>query len=170
MKTVTHILIAAMLSILAASACAAQPDLVVFLVRHAEKTNAGKDPELSPAGLERVGTLVGALRDAELDAVHSSDYVRTRDTATPVADAHDLKVELYNPRELPALVARLRKRGGRHLVVGHSNTTHTMAELLGGKPGSPIDDKSEYDRLYILTVSDDGSSTTVMLRYGKTSS
>ena len=140
--------------------------LVVFLVRHGEKVDASGDPELSPAGQERAATLATVLKDASLGQVHSSDYIRTRDTAAPSAAAHGLEVQLYDPRDLPALATRLRAAGGRHLVVGHSNTTPALVELLGGRPGSEIDEPAEYDRLYIVTIGKDGASSSVLLRYG----
>jgi len=143
-----------------------QESLVVFLVRHAEKADLGDDPELSATGHERSAALAAALRSSEIEYVHSSDYIRTRDTAAPMATDHGLEVELYDPRELPALVEKLRGTGGRHLVVGHSNTTPSMVELLGGSPGSPIDEKAEYDRLYIVTIGEDGAVSSVMMRYG----
>ena len=141
--------------------------LVVFLVRHAEKVDASRDPKLSAAGQERADVLAKTLRSSEIEHVHSSDYVRTRKTAAPFAKKHELKTDLYNPRDLPALVEKLRKTGGRHLVVGHSNTTPKMVELLGGKPGAEINEKSEYDRLYIVTIGKDGTVTSVLMRYGK---
>lgn len=153
------------LFVLAPAYAVAEP-LVVFLVRHAEKVSDGRDPELSSAGTERAADLVAALRDAEIQHVHSSDFIRTRDTAAPLAAALGLEVELYDPRDLPALVTRLREAGGRHLVVGHSNTTPVAVELLGGEPGTEIDEATEYDRLYTVTVGADGSVSTVLLRYG----
>ena len=41
---------------------------------------------------------------AEIEYVHSSDFIRTRGTAAPTAAEHGLEVKLYDPRELPALV------------------------------------------------------------------
>ncbi len=140
-------------------------DLVVFLVRHAEKVDDGRDPELSAEGQQRAGTLVTTLRDAGIEHLHSSDYLRTRDTAAPIAAKLDLDIEIYDARELPKLVEMLRAAGGRHLVVGHSNTTPEVVALLGGEPGTAIDEPSEYDRLYIVTVAD-GRVSTVLLRYG----
>jgi len=176
MKTRTLTAIAAvLLSItLIGSATAADPvppaveskPLVVFLVRHAEKVDAGRDPELSAAGHERAAALAGALRSAEIRYVHSSDFIRTRDTAAPVAAELGLEVALYDPRDLPALVEELRRVGGRHLVVGHSNTTPSMVELLGGDPGSAIDEAGEYDRLYVVTIDRDSTASSVMMRYG----
>jgi len=142
--------------------------LVVFLVRHGERADLSKDSELSAAGRERAAILARTLRSAEIEYVHSSDFIRTRVTAEPTAVEHGLEVALYDPRDLPALVAKLRGTGGRHLVVGHSNTTPPMVELLGGRPGPAIDEKSEYDRLYIVTIGRDGATISVTMRYGET--
>jgi phosphohistidine phosphatase SixA len=157
--------------------CSAKPDsvpaasehepLVVFLVRHGEKADVSKDPELSPAGRERAAALATALRSAEIEHVHSSDFIRTRDTAAPIATEYGLEVELYDPRDLTSLVDKLRRIGGRHLVVGHSNTTPQMVESLGGEPSSVIHEESEFDRLYIVTIGRDGEASSVMLRYGE---
>ncbi len=149
------------------SDAAVQEPLVVFLVRHAEKVDASRDPELSAVGSERAVALARSLRDAGIEHVHSSDFIRTRKTAAPIAAKLDLEVELYDPRDLPALVERLLKTGGRHLVVGHSNTTPSAVELLGGEPGSEIDEQSEYDRLYAVTIGADGAVATVLMRYGE---
>ena len=141
--------------------------LVVFLVRHGEKVDASRDPKLSAAGLKRAEALARTLRSAEIEYVHSSNYIRTRNTAAPTAKIHKLKTELYDPRNLPALLKKLRSSGGRHLVVGHSNTTPKMVELLCGKPQTEINEANEYDRLYIVTIGSDGKAVSVQLSYGK---
>ena len=146
---------------------AEQKPLLVFLVRHAEKVDDSQDPELSEAGRERAATLAEALRSADIEYVHSSDYIRTRNTATPSATEHGLEVEVYDPRDLPALAEKLRAAGGRHLVIGHSNTTPAMVELLGGDAGAEIDEPGEYDRLYVVSIGRDGLANSVMMRYGK---
>ena len=140
--------------------------LVVFLVRHAEKADAGRDPELSPAGVERSQKLAEILKDAGIEYIHSTDYIRTRSTAAPAAKTLGLNVEMYDPRDLPSLIASLRRSGGRHLVVGHSNTTPAVVKLLGGDAGPPIEESNEYDRLYIVNSAPGDRVSTVMLRYG----
>ena len=150
----------------AAAASAETKPLVVFLVRHAEKVDASRDPELSSQGKRRAEQLAKVLRDAQIEFIHSSPYKRTRNTAQPIAHRLDLKVALYDPRNLSALVEKLKSVGGRHLVVGHSNTTPAAAKLLGGEPGEPIHEPSEYDRLYCLTINASGKTTTLLLRYG----
>lgn len=146
---------------------AAAQAVVVYLVRHAEKASGGKDPELTEAGRARALTLSRTLGDAGIDAIHSTDFKRTRQTAAPLAERLGIEVRTYDWDELQALAAAMRAAGGRHLVVGHSDTTPELVGLLGGEPGPAIDEPSEYDRLYMVTIAPDGSVTSTLLRYGE---
>jgi len=139
---------------------------VVYLVRHAEKTQDSDDPALRTEGVARAEALAEIMRDAGVTAVHSTDFRRTRDTAAPTAARLGLDMRGYHWDEMDALAAAIRHEGGRHLVVGHSDTTPELVGLLGGDPGAPIDEPTEYDRLYIVTLGPDGTVTTVLLRYG----
>jgi broad specificity phosphatase PhoE len=152
-----------------ASSGAGEPT-VIYLVRHAEKTVAAssqdpKNPHLNEDGVERAGDLVSHLRDAGVTGIYSTDYLRTIETVDPLAKHLDLKIETYDPGDLAGFAKKLRERPGRFVVAGHSNTNPTLVELLGGDPGPPIDEASEYDRLDILVI-DDGKTTTIRLRYG----
>ena len=69
-------------------------------------------------------------------------------------------------RVYPLWSEKLFRTGGRHLGVGHSNTTPRLVELLGGKPNSVINE-GELDRLYIVTIERDGAASSVMMHYGK---
>ena len=142
------------------------PGATVLLIRHAEKLDSGADPGLSSRGRERAANLATMLADAGVRRVLSTDYRRTRETVEPLATALDLRVETYDPRELEALAARLLAVEGPSVVVGHSNTTPALVALLGGEPGSPIDDASEFDRLYVLHRTASGNVSTLLLRYG----
>ena len=44
-------------------------------------------------------------------------------TAAPVSRRIGKEIVSYDPRKLADFAAQLRHSGGRHLVVGHSNTT-----------------------------------------------
>ncbi|WP_417656568.1 phosphoglycerate mutase family protein [Pseudidiomarina aestuarii] len=140
--------------------------LTVFLVRHSEK-EAGKDPALTPEGLVRAQSLARLLGSVQLDAVYSTDYRRTLATAKPTASIQDLSVSLYSPRELNGFAEQLKQRGGQVLVVGHSNTTPQLVSVLGGDAGQPIDEKREFDRLYLLQTDSAGKVSTLVLRYGQ---
>lgn len=144
-------------------------DTVIYLVRHAEKItgeNAGRDPALTDAGEARANVLAEMLRGKYITHVHSSNYIRTRDTAAPLAKIAGVKIELYDPRDLPALAALIKEQGGKHLVVGHSNTVPETVVALGGDGGTPIFEKSEYDRLYVVRLLDDNTVHTDLKRYG----
>jgi len=153
---------------LTTTAIAAPENTVVFLVRHAEKADTSRDPKLSEAGKQRASELAQVLRDAHIDLIHSTNYIRTRETAAPLAAMLGLKPEFYDPTQLLEFAQTLTQQGQRHLVVGHSNTTPELVRLLGGDPGSPIEESSEYDRLYVVTV-DESGVTTVLMRYGTSS-
>ena len=158
-------LLLALCAALPAVGTAADEPATVFLVRHAEKVAESDDPALNEAGQERAEALAALLRDAGIEAVYSTDYARARDTATPLAALLRLELTLYDPAKLEDLAADLRRRGSRCLVVGHSNTTPDLVALLGGDPGTAMDEESEYDRLYVVTIGPGGGVSTVLLRY-----
>ena len=148
------------------AAAAGGGPVVIYLVRHAEKASGGKDPELTEAGRARAQALAYTLGDAGIDAIHSTDFKRTRGTAAPLAERLGLELRIYDWDAMAALAAAMQCAGGRHLVVGHSDTTPELVGLLGGESGPPIDEPSEYDRLYVVTSGPGGAVTTVLLRYG----
>lgn len=139
--------------------------VVVYLVRHSERAEDGtNDPAISEPGWDRSRLLAGMLEDAGLTHMHTTDFRRTRMTGRPTADATGIEMQLYDPRDLDGFAAELRRTPGRHLVLGHSDTTPAMVRALGGDPGSSIQ-TMEYDRLYIVTLTDLGAST-VLIRFG----
>lgn len=147
-----------------AQAQAPNESTVIYLVRHAEKVDDSRDPPLSELGLERALLLAQMLRDADLTHLYSTDLERTRDTANPIALQTGLEVKIYDSQHLTEFAGLLRATPGRHLVVGHSNTTPQLVRLLGGKSSEIAD--AEYDRLYMLTIKPKGGATTVLIRFG----
>lgn len=143
---------------------------VIFLVRHAEKVEDGSsDPALTPEGEARARALAQVLRSVDLDYIHSTPTRRTLDTATPVRREQELSVRRYDGDALESLADELWSTPGRHLVVGHSNTTPRLVRLLGGEAGPPIAEPWEYDRLYVLTRPEGEAPVTVLLRFGERS-
>lgn len=156
------------------SACAGMPSnmntndtslTTVYLVRHAEKQK-GEDPSLTNAGHLRADALASELSGAGLDYIHSSYYARTRETAAPIAALTGLPIALYDAGNLEAIAAEILLTQGTHLVVGHSNTTPQLVEILGGNGSIPINEEAEYDRLYIVTVDNKGHASSTLRRYG----
>ena len=140
---------------------------IIYLVRHAEKTAERPDPELTVAGKARAEALADRLEDAGLTAIYSSDYIRTRDTAAPIAARTGLDVQIYDASDMSALADQLKTMDGHILVSGHSNTTPELVDLLGGDYVSPIVEAGDNDRLYIVTLQADGTASSVLERYGE---
>ena len=164
---------AAILALAACDPSSAPPDAddpqntyTIYLVRHAEKEAEGSDPALTEAGTARAEALADLLEGEGIEAVWSSDYVRTRSTAKPLADRLGADVQTYDPSDLPGFAQTLESRGETALVVGHSNTTPALSALLGGEPGNEIDEAGEYDRLYVLSGVGSGAVETDIRRYG----
>lgn len=158
------------------AACSKAPaqgeSYTLYLVRHAEKVlDKSPDPALTAQGEARALRLadliveeVVAREEGVLD-IYSSDYIRTRSTASPLARQLGIEVKLYDPSDLGALARKLTRLERSALIVGHSNTTPPLAEILGAKPGAPIVEATEYDRLYKITLRGEQIVTQEIIRF-----
>jgi broad specificity phosphatase PhoE len=146
----------------------------VVLVRHAEKAaEPAADPPLTAEGAARAQALVEAVRGMPVTAIISTDFVRTRSTAAPLAARLGLTPEIVDARlrDHARLVAEgvlARHRGETVVVVGHSNTVPDIVAALGATRPPPICD-AEYDNLYVVRVPPSGSATVERRRYGAAS-
>lgn len=126
----------------------------IYLVRHSEKdhtSNNTSDLPLSKCGEQRAVTLSDFLSDVHLDAVYSTDYTRTKNTALPTADRKDIEISLYNEQEIKSFSRHLLENKQDALVVGHSNTTGVLAGLLIDEDVEDID-LHVYDHIYQIVV------------------
>jgi phosphohistidine phosphatase SixA len=130
---------------------------VVFLVRHAERADAGMaaakiagaDPELSEAGKARATALAALLKDAKITAIFTTEYKRTRDTAQPLAAAAGIAATAVDSKDAAGLIARVQASAGNVLVVGHSNTVPDVIKALGvSEPVAIADD--QFDNLFVV--------------------
>ena len=161
--------------VIGASPVAAQAgqETTVLVVRHAEKAaTPADDPPLTPAGEARARDLWTAIRDANVSAVLTTQFARTRQTAQPTATALGISptvIPATSPTHIQDVVAEIRRHPGKTmLVVGHSNTVPAIVEALGAKrPGAICD--SRYDDLFVVTVAADGKASAVHARYGEPS-
>ncbi len=147
-----------MLVLLFFSANAAAVDtnngFTLYLVRHAEKQLDGsRDPVLTEAGKHRSEQLAKWFQSKDIEDIWSSDYRRTRDTATPLLKQAGLELSLYDPRDQSTLVEHLLDRQHNALVIGHSNTIPELARLLCECAIADMDE-SEHDRLIVIGVVD----------------
>jgi len=150
-----------------------QATTTMIFVRHAERAGpSADDPGLTPAGQRRAAELARQLVDADvvagIDAVYSTPYRRTRETAQPVADALDLPINIYDPSDNEAVLETILKnhKGKIILVVGHSNTLPTLIADLGASKNVPPIAEMEYDNIYIISIPWFGKTKTIRLRFG----
>lgn len=127
----------------------------IIVVRHAEK-GAGANPPLTPDGLLRAKALAEVVDTTDLTAIYVTQYLRTQQTAAPTATASGIKptqldvtgsAEAHG-REVAEHILK-NHRGGRVLVVGHSNTVPWIIHSLGETPAPKLGSK-EFDRLFIV--------------------
>lgn len=157
----------------AAVAVAPVPALAqtVVIVRHAEKADDSRDPDLSEAGRARAAALAEALKGARLTLALATPLKRTVQTGFPAAQAAGLV-----PTTVPldggvvahaARVAEAVRAAGPDatvLVVGHSNTVPDIARALGDPAPEALTD-CDYDRLTVIQLG--GSEPkAVHARYG----
>lgn len=164
-------LAATLLSLLMALAIAIPPEAraqetrVVVLVRHAEKAE-GDDPELSPEGRERSRELARVLSQWPVDAIYTSQFRRTRQTAEPLSAATGVASVVIDARDPGALLERIRNGSDRAVVVvGHSNTVPALARALGA-PGVKDIPEEAYDDLLVVTLGKSGEASLLHLKYG----
>ncbi|MDH5433097.1 MAG: histidine phosphatase family protein [Gammaproteobacteria bacterium] len=130
----------------------ASEETVIYLVRHAEKVQDGtKDPTLSEQGVARSKKLAELLKDKNIRVIYSTDFKRTRLTAKPLADRLGIEIKLYDYKKLSELANTLKNSKQNILVVGHSNTTPELVELISGKVVEPIKE-IEYSKLFTIKL------------------
>ena len=145
-----------------------------IIVRHAEKdttlANAklmASDPPLNSIGETRALSLADKLKDHKINQIYSSNYKRTKATASPIAKAQNLNVAIYDPRNLDAFATQLlssENTGKTILIVGHSNSSPKLVNLLIKQDQYKDLDESIYDTYWIVT-SKNGKSKAKMMKY-----
>ena len=137
-------------------ACAQKNDEVftIYLVRHAEKdlsSDNPSDPPLTPCGDQRSAHLSDFLSAVEIDAVYSTNYTRTKETALPTATSKGLEILEYDGSDLKDFSNFLLESKQDALVVGHSNTTGVLAGLLVNEEIGEFD-LAIYNRVYQVVI------------------
>lgn len=126
-----------------------------YIVRHAEKaassnTTMSNDVPLSDQGKQRAEALKEILQKENIKHIFSTNYIRTKSTAQPLADAIHVAIEIYDPKDT-TFISRLKSLSGNILVVGHSNTVDDLVNGISGKKEIAGDlPDSEYGDLFIV--------------------
>ncbi len=137
-----------------------------YFIRHAEKVRtdtSNKDPNLNAKGLQRAKKWKEVFIHVKFDAIYTTDYHRTKQTAKPTADSKNLPVFIYNPGEIYNDAFKSETKGKTVLVVGHSNTTPFFVnKVIGKNKYLQIDDQNN-SNLYIVTITK-GKTTDILLK------
>lgn len=158
MKISISLFLGALLFLFTVGDVSAQKNKVtVILLRHAEKNaspTADKvNPDLSPEGKQRAQRLVETLKKYKPDVIYSSDFIRTRLTATPLAEKRKVPIEIYDHKKLDELAALIMNgKGKRIVVVGHNTTTPALANLLIKQEKYPALSESEYGKIWVIKI------------------
>jgi broad specificity phosphatase PhoE len=159
----------AVIALLIASLGAAQITTVI-LVRHAEKAGPSGNVPLSPAGMARVKELERILTEVNLAAVYTTPFLRTEQTAGPLASAHRLQPVVVNAGKTYAhdVVEMIMHdhRGQTVVVVGHSDTTVDVLKQLGVANPRKIAD-TEYDNLFLCSIAKRSPPKLITLHFGE---
>lgn len=130
-----------------------------YLIRHAEKDRSDKtnrDSELTEAGLLRAENWAKHFKDIKFDAVYSTAYNRTIQTAMPTAKANAVELQFYNPSDMKLEEFMAKTKGKTVLIVGHSNTTPKFTNgLLSVEKYEDIADDNNAN-LYKVTITKTG--------------
>ena len=128
----------------------------IYLVRHAEKVkSANKDPKLSPCGLAQAQAMAALLPNT-ITRLYHSGYQRTQQTAEQIRlKQPTASIKAYDARDLAALAKAIQQQNSPVLVVGHSNTTPELIQLLSQLTPPHIGEQ-DYGVVYQLKQSEQG--------------
>lgn len=167
-QTVLMIVLFSAGDLLAQSQSSPGEKTTVILVRHAEKADDSRDPDLSPDGYERADLLAKMMEEIKFDAVYSTSFIRTTETARTVAERNQLEIIEYDSEDPQAVAAYWveKHRGESILVAGHSNTVPLFVnELLKREHFTELFDESDYGNILMVTITSDDERHILHIRF-----
>ena len=179
MKTYKLLTLLAIMILFSASfPCMAQENetTTIIMVRHAEEDRSKEQIPLTEAGSKRAKELAWVLKNVKIDAVFSTDTIRTESTARPMAETKGLTTKTYTYKKYeelqPFLDSILKNyRGKTVLISGHSDDVPAMLAMLrkdfGTGENVMVIDKPVYDNLFIAFVPQKGQVVILNLKYGQ---
>jgi broad specificity phosphatase PhoE len=129
------------------------PITKIFIVRHADRL--GNADDLSAAGVSRANELRRVLGKVKIDSIYSTDFVRTRKTALPLATLKGLPTTIYSNATVLITHIVTHVSGKRTLVVGHSDTVDDLITSCGCTPPATITPNmpaTQFDHLFEVLV------------------
>jgi len=137
----------------------------IYLIRHAEKDRSDKknrDPELTEEGKQRAKRWAEVFGLSKMDAVYSTNYQRTLQTAAPTAMRNGLEIQTYEPNNLNIDSIATVHKGERILIVGHSNTTPMLVNRALGEERFEWIEDTVNGNLFVLTITSSAKGVQVL--------
>ena len=109
---------------------------VYYFIRHAEKDRSNpenKNPELNQQGKIRALNWLYFFRDIPLKKIYSTNYNRTIQTVKQIAEEKNITISYYSPENIDVENFKKQNKNMSILVVGHSNTTPELVNLIIGE-------------------------------------
>ena len=136
----------------------------IYLIRHGEKELSGADPTLTPEGRQRAQDWAVMIANVGLDAIITSDALRTQETGGIIANALGLEINALPKGDVAGLVDSLEFDHEEEtvLIVAHAETIPQILEYMGVLENVTID-QSEFGNLYVVLRSSSDSPTYIHL-------
>jgi len=146
---------------------------IYILIRHAEKdttqassTKMNANPNLSQQGFERAQKLVTALQDYTIDEIYATNFLRTQQTVTPLANSNQKTIKPYDYKNLKAFADILLQQKNKTVVIaGHNTTTPALVNLLIKKQQFAALDENVYNKIFIVTIANNQEATVKVVDY-----
>ncbi|MEC5165489.1 2,3-bisphosphoglycerate-dependent phosphoglycerate mutase [Flavobacterium sp. PL11] len=123
-----------------------------YFIRHAEKIDDSKNPDLSNTGLERAKSWNQLFSQIKFDVIYSTDYNRTLQTVEPIAISQNIKTTIYDPKTVDINKFIKKNLGKKVLIVGHSNTIPKFInQIIDQEVYKDIEDNT-FGNLYIVHI------------------
>lgn len=123
-----------------------------YFIRHAEKADSSKNPDLSEKGIERAQQWKALFSDINFDAVYSTDFNRTLQTIQPIVAGNNQLLKIYNPKMIDVELFKKETQGKTILIVGHSNTVPNMVNQIIKENKYADIAENQFGNLYIITL------------------
>ena len=129
----------------------------LIVVRHTERT--GED--LNAEGIARAAALPEALAGVEIDGIYAPDRQRNIDTATPLAEAKGLEVQVIQAVDIARTMFK-RQPGGTLVWVGNKDNLESLWEEIGAEGEPPI----LYGEMFIVPMNGLNAGRVERARFG----
>ncbi len=113
------------------------------------------DPPLTRNGENRALEIVEKFKKYKVNQIYSTNYKRTKSTVFPLANSLNLNLTNYDPRKLELLKTELlldSNKGKKYLIVGHSNTSPKLVNLLINENRFKDLSEDDYATYFIVTI------------------